>query len=199
MATAKEKKEGEALEELMRVMGALPGIAALFGEGEEDVDVLTSIGKIVGKPKRGASTRYYDQMDQETTSEEWKRLMSQGAQLAIYQNHKIRVRLVWLGINEKANTVPLDQAELWKVQVCDRIVVTDDITGEEREKFVESGNSTIHFSDRDKARGYYNRQVESWTKSYIDDDGKLHEVDNELAPPDPDKPSAASAPPDDVW
>jgi hypothetical protein len=184
------------IKEVLKVIAGSGGYPALGLAGVLDDDVLDAMVKTKAKKSR-SKTRYYDQEGAEITADEWRPLQKAHGLHAVFQNPKIRIQLLWHGIHKNADMIPKDQAPLWEVVTSDRIMVVDELTGVEKEKFTDA--ESVDFWRKEDATATYNELVAKWTESYIDDGGKLHEVGNELAPPDPDKPSAESAPSTEVW
>jgi hypothetical protein len=177
------------------------GIARLLSGGGAAVSIETSpksdVFQAIGTVAHDG--RYFDPDDKPCTAKQHADARNSADPVRRrYQNWRIRISLIWWGINDSPKVVPRDQAPLWLVEVCDRVVVENTTTGEIQEKFTEAPDSKT-FARREQAERYFESILERFTSSVRRDDGTLKEVDNELAPPDPDVPVSVGTGDDAAW
>lgn len=131
--------------------------------------------------------QYYDREGRRISLLTWQNHQANTSYslLREYDNGAVRVRLVWLGklMDREAqsyrDTWPLFTISVWNYNDQGRLVPDP----------VEDGKTFAH---EQEAINAYEEFLINWTDSTVNDEGKLIEADNLLAPPpppDPDKPS----------
>lgn len=135
-----------------------------------------------------AASIYVDRDGVQISMPEWSLLQTQDEYRFIrrYGNEKVKVNLMWLGMvprrfvdNSLPDYWPVFELQVWNVGP----------DGQAIEDPVEHGRK---FGRQGDAVEWYDAFIAKWTESYVDERGKLIEVGNEFAPPDPNSFTPAS-------
>lgn len=132
--------------------------------------------------------KYFDREGNRIDAARWSELQAQPdyALIKEYDNGAVRLRLVWVGrITDKdwqsfRDTWPLFTISVWNYTAEGKLVPDPVANGET-------------FANECEALNAYEEFLIHWAEAEIDDNGKLIEKDNLLAPPpppDPDKPAS---------
>lgn len=134
------------------------------------------------------SFTYIDRTGRKIDHGEWLKRLADDSYRTVRQfdNGIVQVSLFWVGkLNRLQAQSFRDTWPVFSVRVlnykADGSLAADPV----------DDNRTFH--DEESALDWYEEFLTTWTESVIDDDGKLVEVDNHLAPPPPPDPDAPTS------
>lgn len=131
------------------------------------------------------TTKFFDKEAQEISQNLFNDLIADDSYRIVGQFKNKRVKLVieWIGQVDNADTLFRTSYKLFVAKQYDWMP--------KEETWKESIESGTTFATLKAAEAFYEDFLLRWTKSYIDEEGEMQEVENELAPPEPPKPTYA--------
>ena len=135
-----------------------------------------------------ATYLYIDRTGRRIDHGEWLKRLSDESYCTVkeFDNGQVNVRLRWVG---KLNRLQAQSfRDTWPVFAARVMNYKED--GSLAADPVDDGRT---FHDEESALDWYEEFLTTWTESFINEDGKLAEVDNHLAPPPPPDPDAPTS------